>query len=699
MGHEHNEHAHDCVCGCTHAHHHEHEHEHTHDHEHAHEHEHEHSCGCKHEQEYAHEHGCGCKHKHKHEHDHDHDHGCSCGCGHQHAHGEHGVKGQVIRLAVSAALLIAAWLLPLSGVWKLIAFALPYFIAGYGVLREAAENIVHGEVFDENFLMAIATIGAFCIGEYPEAVFVMIFFQVGELFEELAVGRSRRSIEKLMDIRPDYANLEKEGETRQISPEEVEIGDIIVVKPGEKVPLDGVVESGSSSLNTMALTGESAPRDVQPGDGVLSGCVNLTGVLRVRVEKGYAESTVAKILELVENSAENKAKSESFIRKFARWYTPAVVIGAALLAVVPSIITGQWSFWVYKALTLLVISCPCALVVSVPLAFFGGIGGASRCGILIKGGNYLEALADAKTVVFDKTGTLTRGSFFVTTIHPTDCSEEELLELAAAAERYSDHPISISIREAYGKPIDEARVQELKELAGHGVSAKIDGRAVLVGNERLMQGSGIDVARCTHDGTMVHVAADGQYLGHIVIDDAVKPDSAEAICALRRLGVAKTVMLTGDQRSVAERVGKELGIDEVRAELLPGDKVGCVEELLEKKTDGTLLFVGDGMNDAPVLSRADVGVAMGALGSDAAIEAADVVLMDDQPSKLALAVRISRRTRAIARQNIAFALGVKLAVMVLTVLGVTNMGPAVFADVGVMVLAVLNSTRAMRIRQ
>ena len=655
--------------------------------------EHEHKkhaegCCCEHEREHEKEHGCCCEHEREH--------GCSC-CGHE--HGEENEKVQVIRLAVSAVLLAAAWLSPLAGIWRLLAFLVPYLIAGYTVLWQAAKNILHGEIFDEGFLMAIATIGAFFIGEYPEAVFVMIFFQVGELFEALAVGRSRRSIEALMDIRPDYANLEKDGETRQVSPEEVGIGEIIVVKPGEKIPLDGVVESGGSSLNTMALTGEPAPRDVAPGDSVISGCVNLTGVLRVRVEKRYAESTVAKILELVENSAENKARSESFIRKFARWYTPAVVIAAVLLAVVPSVITGQWSFWVYKALTLLVISCPCALVVSVPLAFFGGIGGASRCGILVKGGNYLEALADAKTVVFDKTGTLTRGSFFVTTIHSTACSEEELLELAAAAERYSDHPISLSIREAYGKSIDEARVQELKELAGHGVSAKIDGRAVLVGNERLMQANGVDVAKCTHEGTMVHVAADGQYLGHIVIDDAVKPDSADAILALRRLGVTKTVMLTGDQKSVAERVGRELGLDEVRAELLPGDKVGCVEELLVKKANGTLLFVGDGMNDAPVLSRADVGVAMGALGSDAAIEAADVVLMDDQPSKLALAIRIGRRTRSIARQNIVFALAVKLVFMVLTVLGVTNMGPAVFADVGVMVLAVLNSTRAMRIRQ
>ena len=684
MEHEHKKHAEGCCC--------EHEREHEKEHgcccEHEREHEKEHGCCCEHEREHEKEHGCCCEHEREH--------GCSC-CGHE--HGEENEKVQVIRLAVSAVLLAAAWLSPLAGIWRLLAFLVPYLIAGYTVLWQAAKNILHGEIFDEGFLMAIATIGAFFIGEYPEAVFVMIFFQVGELFEALAVGRSRRSIEALMDIRPDYANLEKDGETRRVSPEEVGIGEIIVVKPGEKIPLDGVVESGGSSLNTMALTGEPAPRDVAPGDSVISGCVNLTGVLRVRVEKRYAESTVAKILELVENSAENKARSESFIRKFARWYTPAVVIAAVLLAVVPSVITGQWSFWVYKALTLLVISCPCALVVSVPLAFFGGIGGASRCGILVKGGNYLEALADAKTVVFDKTGTLTRGSFFVTTIHPTACSEEELLELAAAAERYSDHPISLSIREAYGKSIDEARVQELKELAGHGVSAKIDGRAVLVGNERLMQANGVDVAKCTHEGTMVHVAADGQYLGHIVIDDAVKPDSADAILALRRLGVTKTVMLTGDQKSVAERVGRELGLDEVRAELLPGDKVGCVEELLVKKANGTLLFVGDGMNDAPVLSRADVGVAMGALGSDAAIEAADVVLMDDQPSKLALAIRIGRRTRSIARQNIVFALAVKLVFMVLTVLGVTNMGPAVFADVGVMVLAVLNSTRAMRIRQ
>ncbi len=689
MEQEHNEHAH--VQCCEHEHEHEHEHahccEHEHGHEHAHEHEHEHG----HAHEHAHAHCC------EHEHEHRHEHGCSCGCGHD--HGEAGTKAQVIKLVVSAVLLVAAYLLPLEGVWRLAAFLLPYLIVGYEVLWEAASNIIHGEVFDEAFLMALATIGAFCIGEYPEAVFVMIFFQVGELFEGIAVGRSRRSIEKLMDIRPDYANLEKDGEMRQVSPEEVEIGDIIVVKPGEKVPLDGVVESGSSSLNTMALTGESAPRDVQAGDGVISGCVNLTGVLRVRVQKRYAESTVAKILELVENSADNKAKSESFIRKFARWYTPAVVILALALALVPSIITGQWSFWVYKALTLLVISCPCALVVSVPLTFFGGIGGASRCGVLVKGGNYLEALADAKTVVFDKTGTLTRGKFFVTTVHPTGCSEAELLELAAAAEQYSDHPISISIREAYGKRLDESRIQQLQEVAGHGVSAKIDGRAVLAGNERLMRENGIELPECVHEGTMVHVAADGQYLGHIVIDDAVKPDSAEAISALRALGVQKTVMLTGDQKAVAERVGRDLAIDEVHAELLPADKVACVERLLAQKTDGTLLFVGDGMNDAPVLSRADVGVAMGALGSDAAIEAADVVLMDDQPSKLALAIRAGRRTRRIARENIVFALVVKLAVMVLTVLDVTSMAPAIFADVGVMVLAVLNATRAMHIKQ
>lgn len=655
--------------------------------------------------EHEREKACAC-HAHEHE-QHHHDHGESCGCAHSHehghehahAHGEGDVQKQIIRIVLSAALLLVAHLLPVQGVWKFIAFFVPYVLAGYDVLWEAVQNIFHGEFFDEGFLMGLATVGALCIGEYPEAAFVMIFFQVGELFEMIAVGRSRRSIESLMDIRPDYANVEKDGQIFQVSPDTVEIGDIFVVKPGEKIPLDGKIVDGTSSLNMVALTGESAPRDVASGMEVISGCVNLTGVLRVRASKRYADSTAAKILELVQSSASNKAKSEGFIRKFAHWYTPAVVLLALALAVIPPLFTHQWSFWVHKALTLLVISCPCALVVSVPLSFFAGIGAASRCGILVKGGNYLEALTHTKTVVFDKTGTLTRGTFTVTVVHPNACSKERLLEMAAAAEHYSDHPISVCIRDAYGQTIAEERIEALKELAGHGVRTKIDGHDVLVGNERLMDANGITRPNCPHDGTIVHVASDGEYLGHIVIDDVVKPDSADAICALRKLGVTKTVMLTGDQKSVGARVGRELGLDEVHAELLPADKVTCVESLLAQQKEGTLLFVGDGMNDAPVLSRADVGVAMGALGSDAAIEAADVVLMDDQPSKLALAIRIARRTRGIVWQNIIFSLAVKFAVMALTIAGVTGMGPAIFADVGVLVLAVLNATRAMRVKR
>jgi Cd2+/Zn2+-exporting ATPase len=610
-------------------------------------------------------------------------------------------KEQKIRLGrilLSAALLLAAWLLPTAGWVRLVSFLVPYAVAGYDVVWEAAEKIFHGELFEEDFLMALATIGAFAIGEYPEAVFVMVFFQVGELFEDMAVDKSRRSIEELMDIRPDSANLERGGQLLQVSPQEVHPGDIFVVKPGEKVPLDGTVVSGASSLNTMALTGESMPRDVAEGDAVISGCVSLTGVLRVRADKEFGESTVSKILKLVEDSAASKAKSESFITKFAHWYTPAVVLAAVILGLVPPLFVGNWAGWINRALIFLVISCPCALVISVPLTFFGGIGGASRRGILVKGGSYLEALSNAQIVVFDKTGTLTKGSFFVTTVHPMQCPEAELLELAAMAEAYSNHPISLSIREAYGKPIDEARVSDLQELAGHGVSAVIDGRRVLVGNERLMQESGVTVAKCTHDGTMIHVAADGVYLGHIVISDEPKEDAADAIRLLREQGVQKTVMLTGDRESVARSVAAKLGVDEVHAELLPEDKVAAVEELLKQTTgQGRLLFVGDGVNDAPVLSRADIGVAMGALGSDAAIEAADVVLMDDKPSKIPLAIRISRRTRRIANQNIAFALAVKLLVLVLGACGAATMWEAVFADVGVAVLAILNASRAMRL--
>jgi Cd2+/Zn2+-exporting ATPase len=610
-------------------------------------------------------------------------------------------KEQKIRLGrilLSAALLLAAWLLPTAGWVRLVSFLVPYAVAGYDVVWEAVEKIFHGELFEEDFLMALATIGAFAIGEYPEAVFVMVFFQVGELFEDMAVDKSRRSIEELMDIRPDSANLERGGQLLQVSPQEVHPGDIFVVKPGEKVPLDGTVVSGASSLNTMALTGESMPRDVAEGDAVISGCVSLTGVLRVRADKEFGESTVSKILKLVEDSAASKAKSESFITKFAHWYTPAVVLAAVILGLVPPLFVGNWAGWINRALIFLVISCPCALVISVPLTFFGGIGGASRRGILVKGGSYLEALSNAQIVVFDKTGTLTKGSFFVTTVHPMQCPEAELLELAAMAEAYSNHPISLSIREAYGKPIDEARVSDLQELAGHGVSAVIDGRRVLVGNERLMQESGVTVAKCTHDGTMIHVAADGVYLGHIVISDEPKEDAADAIRLLREQGVQKTVMLTGDRESVARSVAAKLGVDEVHAELLPEDKVAAVEELLKQTTgQGRLLFVGDGVNDAPVLSRADIGVAMGALGSDAAIEAADVVLMDDKPSKIPLAIRISRRTRRIANQNIAFALAVKLLVLVLGACGAATMWEAVFADVGVAVLAILNASRAMRL--
>jgi Cd2+/Zn2+-exporting ATPase len=607
-------------------------------------------------------------------------------------------KVRLGRILLSAALLLAAWLLPTAGWVRLVSFLVPYAVAGYDVVWEAAEKIFHGELFEEDFLMALATIGAFAIGEYPEAVFVMVFFQVGELFEDMAVDKSRRSIEELMDIRPDSANLERGGQLLQVSPQEVHPGDIFVVKPGEKVPLDGTVVSGASSLNTMALTGESMPRDVAEGDAVISGCVSLTGVLRVRADKEFGESTVSKILKLVEDSAASKAKSESFITKFAHWYTPAVVLAAVILGLVPPLFVGNWAGWINRALIFLVISCPCALVISVPLTFFGGIGGASRRGILVKGGSYLEALSNAQIVVFDKTGTLTKGSFFVTTVHPMQCPEAELLELAAMAEAYSNHPISLSIREAYGKPIDEARVSDLQELAGHGVSAVIDGRRVLVGNERLMQESGVTVAKCTHDGTMIHVAADGVYLGHIVISDEPKEDAADAIRLLREQGVQKTVMLTGDRESVARSVAAKLGVDEVHAELLPEDKVAAVEELLKQTTgQGRLLFVGDGVNDAPVLSRADIGVAMGALGSDAAIEAADVVLMDDKPSKIPLAIRISRRTRRIANQNIAFALAVKLLVLVLGACGAATMWEAVFADVGVAVLAILNASRAMRL--
>ena len=605
-------------------------------------------------------------------------------------------KKMLARIIVSAALLIACALSPLEGIWRLLSFLVPYAVIGWDVLWKAARNIAHGQVFDENFLMALATVGAFATGEYPEAVFVMLFYQVGELFQSYAVGRSRQSISQLMEIRPDYANLERDGKAEKVDPDEVAVGDVIVVKPGERVPLDGVVLEGRSTLDTAALTGESLPRDVGEGDDVISGCVNQSGLLRVRVTKAFGESTVSKILDLVENAGSKKARAENFITKFARVYTPCVVVAAVLLAVVPSLVSGDWSEWT-RALIFLVVSCPCALVISVPLSFFGGIGGASRDGILVKGGSYLETLSQAEIVVFDKTGTLTKGVFNVTAIHPDKISESGLLELAAYAESYSDHPISRSIREAYGEDIDQGRIGTVEELAGRGVRAVIDGRNVCVGNSKLMDELGAKWHPCHHVGTTVHVEVDGLYAGHLVISDEVKPDAAEAIRKLKELGVQKTVMLTGDAQAVGERVGAELGLDEVHAQLLPADKVERVEALLkEKSSKGALVFVGDGINDAPVLSRADVGVAMGGMGSDAAIEAADVVFMDDKPSKLADAIRIARKTRGIVRQNVVFALAVKLLVMVLGAFGVANMWEAVFADVGVSVIAILNAMRALR---
>ena len=607
-------------------------------------------------------------------------------------------KKTLVRIILSAVLLVAAALIPVGGIVKLVLFLIPYAVIGWDVLWKAIRNIAHGQVFDENFLMAIATVGAFALGEYPEGVAVMLFYQVGELFQSYAVGRSRQSIAALMDIRPDYANIEQDGKLVQVDPEDVAVGDTIVIKAGEKIPLDGVVLEGSSAVDTAALTGESLPRDVNPGDDVVSGCINQSGLLKVRVTKVFGESTVAKILDLVENSSSKKARAENFITRFARYYTPVVVIGAVLLAVLPPLLFGgDWSDWLQRALIFLVISCPCALVISVPLSFFGGIGGASKQGILVKGSNYLEALAKTETVVFDKTGTLTKGTFQVTAVHPDRISKGELLELAAMAESYSEHPISRSLREAYQKPVDASRVTDVEEISGHGVRAKVDGHDVYAGNGKWMDRIGASWRNCHRTGTVVHVAVDGEYAGHIVISDAVKPDAAAAIEALRREGVKKTVMLTGDVKAVGEAVAREIGIDEVHAELLPGDKVDQVERLLKNTSGkGKLAFVGDGINDAPVLSRADIGIAMGGLGSDAAIEAADIVLMDDKPSKLAVAVRISRKTLRIVRQNIVFALGIKLLFLALGAFGMANMWEAVFADVGVSVLAILNASRALR---
>lgn len=608
-------------------------------------------------------------------------------------------KKMLGRIVVSLVLYIAALLIPATRWMQLFLYLIPYAIIGWDVLWRAIRNIAHGQVFDENFLMALATVGAFLVQEEKEAVAVMLFYQIGELFQSYAVGRSRQSIASLMDIRPDYANVVQDGKLVSVDPDEVEIGQTIVVKAGEKIPIDGVVIEGSSSLDTAALTGESVPRDVCPGSEVISGCINLSGLLRVRTTKAFGESTVSKILDLVENLSAKKAKAENFITKFARYYTPAVVIGAVALAVLLPLFTDiAWTDSVHRALIFLVISCPCALVISIPLSFFGGIGGASRQGILVKGGNYLEALAKPEIVVFDKTGTLTEGAFRVTEVLPAKGTAAEVLEIAALAESFSKHPISASLREAYGKPLDTSRVSDVEELAGYGICAKVDGRQVLAGNHRLMERESISCPIHDTIGTVIYLAVGGSYAGCITIADEVKPDAAAAIRKLRGLGVRRTVMLTGDRRRTGEHVAQALGLDEAKCELLPADKVEAVEQLLESKSSrGVLVFVGDGVNDAPVLSRADVGVAMGGLGSDAAIEAADIVLMDDQPSKLAAAIHIAKKTLRIVKQNIAFALGIKLLVLLLGAFGKANMWEAVFADVGVAVIAILNASRMLHV--
>ena len=606
-------------------------------------------------------------------------------------------KKMLMRILASAVLFVIALLIPAEGWLKLVIFLVPYLLVGYKVLIKAGKNILHGQVFDENFLMCVATIGAFVLGEYLEAVAVMLFYQIGELFEDYSVGRSRRSIADLMDIRPEVARVERDGNEVEVDPEEVQIGETIVVRPGDRVPLDGTVISGRSSMDTAALTGESVPRTVREGDSVISGCINQSGVLKVRVDKAFGESTVSRILELVENSGDRKAQAEKFITRFARWYTPAVCISALLLAVVPSLITGRWSEWVGRALMFLVVSCPCALVISIPLSFFGGIGGASKQGILIKGGNFLEALANVDIVVFDKTGTLTKGTFKVVDVNAKEISRDDLIELTALAESQSTHPISRSIQEHYGKEIDHNRACEVQEISGKGISATVDGRAVAAGNAALMQSMGLKPDTVNHAGTIVHVAVDGKYAGYIVISDEIKDDAKQAIADLHKMGVRKTVMLTGDRTATGESVAKEIGIDEAHCELMPADKVSHVERLIgERRKNGTLAFVGDGINDAPVLARADLGIAMGALGSDAAIEAADIVLMNDKPSSIATAIAISRKTHRIVNENIAFALIVKAIVLVLSALGKTTMWAAVFADVGVSVLAILNAMRALR---
>lgn len=605
-------------------------------------------------------------------------------------------KKALWRILAGLALFAAALLLPLTGVARLIAFLVPYFVVGGGVLKEAAGNLLRGQMLDENFLMSLATVGAFAVGEYPEGVAVMLFYQVGELFEHYAVGKSRASIASLMDIRPDYANIRRGDELVQVDPETIKVGDIIVVKPGEKIPLDGTIISGSSMADTAALTGESVPRELAEGDNAVSGCINLTGLLEIQVAKEFGESTVAKILDLVENASSKKAASENFITKFARYYTPVVVACAALLAFVPPIFVGNWSEWIHRALIFLVISCPCALVISVPLSFFGGIGGASRRGILVKGSNYLEALSKAELVVFDKTGTLTKGSFDVVGVYPKESTKTQLLTLAALCESYSDHPISKSLKKAAGELPKTADIGKIEEIAGHGVQAEINGKVYFCGNEKLMRREQIAFETPSQPGTVVYLAEPGRFLGAVLIADEPKADAAVAIEGLRKAGIRKTVMLTGDAKAVGETVGKTLGLDEVHAELLPGDKVDWVEKLLAQTSEqGKLVFVGDGINDAPVLSRADIGIAMGGLGSDAAIEAADIVLMDDKPSGIVTAIAIAQKTLKIVKQNIIFALGVKFLVLILGALGMANMWEAVFADVGVSVIAIINATRAL----
>lgn len=614
-------------------------------------------------------------------------------------------KKMLIRIIIAAVLIVVFSLLPAEGYLRFVLFMIPYLVIGYDILKKAFKGILNKQVFDENFLMAVATVGAILLGDYSEGVAVMLFYQIGELFQSYAVGKSRRNISELMDIRPDYANIEKDGTLEQVDPDEVEIGTIIVVQPGEKVPIDGVITEGTSTLNTSALTGESLPRDAKAGDEVISGCINMTGLLKIRTTKEFGESTVSKILELVENSSSRKSRSENFISKFAKYYTPAVCYGALALAFIPPIVllimgkSAMWGDWIYRALTFLVISCPCALVISIPLSFFAGIGGASNQGILVKGSNYLETLAQTKYVVFDKTGTMTQGVFEVSGIHHNKMPDEKLLEYAALAECSSSHPISKSLQKAYGKPIDRNRVTDIEEISGNGVIAKVDGISVAAGNTKLMNRLGIAYQDCHHVGTVVHMAIDGKYAGHILISDIIKPHAKEAIAELKKAGISKTVMLTGDSKRVADQVAEELGIQEVYSELLPADKVSRVEELLNQKSEkAKLAFVGDGINDAPVLSRADIGIAMGALGSDAAIEAADIVLMDDDPLKISKAIKIARKCIRIVYENIYFAIGIKILCLILGALGIANMWVAIFADVGVMILAVLNAIRTLFVK-